>query len=134
MQAYYFYNIVTREATWRNPRVPPATKEEAEAVDKQIAEYEERGYFDTATGIWKMYDTAPEAAPMPFEVLATTSHKRRDVGHEYFDVDLAANQHDGRSLRAERQKQKLSKKQVENFRKIRKERKEKHRREWLMKD
>ncbi|KAI9803917.1 MAG: hypothetical protein M1825_001797 [Sarcosagium campestre] len=49
----------------------------------------------------------------------------------YFDVDAAANNHEGRSLKAERQGKKLSRKEVKQFREKRKERKEERRRAWL---
>lgn len=50
----------------------------------------------------------------------------------YFDVDAAANSHDGRSLKAERQMKKLSKKELKAFREKRKEKKEQKRRAWYV--
>lgn len=49
----------------------------------------------------------------------------------YFDVDAAANSHDGRSLKAERQTKKLSKRELKEFKAKRKEKKEMKRRAWL---
>ncbi|KAF2462767.1 uncharacterized protein BDR25DRAFT_308146 [Lindgomyces ingoldianus] len=49
----------------------------------------------------------------------------------FFDVDAAANAHDGRSLKAERQNKKLSKQEVKAFREKRREKKEEKRRAWL---
>ncbi|KAI9802315.1 MAG: hypothetical protein M1833_001821 [Piccolia ochrophora] len=49
----------------------------------------------------------------------------------FFDVDAAANAHEGRSLKKERQGQKLSRKEVKQFREKRKERREERRRAWL---
>lgn len=43
----------------------------------------------------------------------------------YFDADAAANAHEGRSLREERQKQALSKKQVAEFKQKKADRKKK---------
>jgi hypothetical protein len=49
----------------------------------------------------------------------------------FFDVEAAANSHDGRSLKAERQGKKLSKKEVKAFKEKRKSKKEEKRRAWL---
>ena len=49
----------------------------------------------------------------------------------YFDVDAAANNHEGRSLKAERQTKKLSKKELKQFKEKRKKRKEEKRKAWL---
>lgn len=50
----------------------------------------------------------------------------------FFDVDAAANSHDGRSLKAERQNQKLTKEQVKAYNEKRRSKKEAKRRAWLM--
>ncbi|KKA26848.1 hypothetical protein TD95_002437 [Thielaviopsis punctulata] len=52
--------------------------------------------------------------------------------NSYFDVDAAANAHNGRSLKAERQGKKLSKSELKQFKEKRKARKEVKRRAWLM--
>ncbi|KAH6897189.1 hypothetical protein B0T10DRAFT_476207 [Thelonectria olida] len=49
----------------------------------------------------------------------------------YFDVDAAANSHDGRSLKAERSGKKPSKAEVKAFKEKRRARKEEKRRAWL---
>ena len=49
----------------------------------------------------------------------------------YFDVDAAANNHDGKSLKAERSGKKLTKKELKAFREKRRERKEEKRKAWL---
>jgi hypothetical protein len=49
----------------------------------------------------------------------------------YFDVDAAANQHDGRSLKAERAAKKLTKAEVQAYREKRRAKKEEKRRAWL---
>jgi hypothetical protein len=49
----------------------------------------------------------------------------------FFDVDAAANSHDGRSLRAERSARKLTKKELKMFKEKRREKKEEKRRAWL---
>ena len=49
----------------------------------------------------------------------------------FFDVDAAANRHQGRSLKAERSGKKLSRQELKAFREKRKEKKEEKRRAWL---
>ena len=49
----------------------------------------------------------------------------------FFDVDAAANSHDGRSLKAERSNKKPSKSEVKAFKEKRRARKEEKRRAWL---
>ena len=49
----------------------------------------------------------------------------------FFDVDTAANAHDGRSLRAERQQRRLTKEELKAFRSKAREKKETKRRAWL---
>jgi len=49
----------------------------------------------------------------------------------YFDVDAAANSHDGKSLKAERQTRKLSKRELKEFKEKRRVRKEEKRKAWL---
>lgn len=59
-------------------------------------------------------------------------NKSKRQMNAFFDVDAAANSHDGRSLKEERVNQKLSKKEVKAFNDKRRERKEKKRRAFLM--
>jgi hypothetical protein len=49
----------------------------------------------------------------------------------FFDVDAAANSHDGRSLKAERRGKALSKKELKAYKDRRREKKEEKRRAWL---
>ena len=49
----------------------------------------------------------------------------------FFNVDLAANSHEGKSLKAERQSKKLSRKEVREYQARRREKKEEKRRAWL---
>ncbi|CAI9628450.1 ww domain-containing protein [Alternaria burnsii] len=58
-------------------------------------------------------------------------NKSRRQMNAFFDVDAAANSHDGRSLKAERRAQPLSKKQLKEFNEKRKAAKEAKRRAWL---
>lgn len=57
------------------------------------------------------------------------SHRQMSA---YFDVEAAANAHDGRSLKAERMNKRLSKAEVKAFKEKRRARKEEKRRAWLM--
>lgn len=59
---------------------------------------------------------------------AAKSHRQMNA---FFDVDAAANAHDGRSLKAERSGKKISKSELKQFKEKRKARKEEKRRAWL---
>lgn len=50
----------------------------------------------------------------------------------FFDVNAAANSHNGRSLKAERRAKPLTKQQIKEYNQRRKEKKEQKRREWLL--
>ncbi|KAA8912428.1 hypothetical protein FN846DRAFT_933065 [Sphaerosporella brunnea] len=58
-------------------------------------------------------------------------NKSRRQMEFYFDVDAAANSHDGKSLKAERQTRKLSKKELKAFKEKRRAKKEEKRKAWL---
>ena len=49
----------------------------------------------------------------------------------FFDVDAAANTHDGRSLKAERRGKTLNKKELKAYKDKRRDKKEEKRRAWL---
>lgn len=68
--------------------------------------YSATGRFNRFTGKWQA-NKAPED-------YSDESKSKRQMNF-YFDVEAAANSHDGKSLRAERQKQKLSKKEVKAY-------------------
>ncbi|KAF2280017.1 uncharacterized protein EI97DRAFT_410930 [Westerdykella ornata] len=57
--------------------------------------------------------------------------KSRRQMSAFFDVDAAANSHDGRSLKAERRGKTLSKKELKAYKEKRREKKEEKRRAWL---
>ncbi|KAL2220197.1 WW domain protein [Thermoascus aurantiacus ATCC 26904] len=79
--------------------------------------------FNRFTGKWQPMSLTPERY--------SAENKARRQLHAYFDVDAAANSHDGRSLKAERSARKLSKKELKMFKEKRRERKEEKRRAWL---
>ena len=58
-------------------------------------------------------------------------NKSKRQMNAFFDVDAAANSHDGRSLKAERSSKKLSKTELKQFKEKRKQKKEEKRRAWL---
>ncbi|KAI6248781.1 hypothetical protein HI914_02549 [Erysiphe necator] len=69
----------------------------------------------------------PEITPENFN----DENKSKRQMNAYFDVDAAANSHDGRSLKAERSGKKLSKTELKQFKEKRKMKKEERRRAWL---
>ncbi|OJJ06969.1 hypothetical protein ASPVEDRAFT_46350 [Aspergillus versicolor CBS 583.65] len=87
------------------------------------ANYEAVGAFNRFTGRWQGESHNPEHH--------NDENKSRRQMYAYFDVDAAANSHDGRSLRAERSAKKLSKKELKMFKDKRREKKEEKRRAWL---
>jgi WW domain len=100
--------------------------EEREREDAAAAaggEYGATGTFNRFTGRW-------QAATITPENFNDESKSRRQMS-AFFDVDAAANSHDGRSLKAERQNKKFSRKEIKAFKEKRRERKEEKRRAWL---
>ncbi|KAL2010483.1 hypothetical protein VTN00DRAFT_6290 [Thermoascus crustaceus] len=85
--------------------------------------YTATGTFNRFTGKWQPMSLTPENY--------SEENKARRQLHAFFDVDAAANSHDGRSLKAERSGKKLSKKELKAFKEKRRERKEEKRRAWL---
>lgn len=81
------------------------------------------GHFNRFTGRWQAAEVTPENH--------NDENKSRRQMNAYFDVDAAANSHDGRSLRAERSGKKLSKSELKQFKEKRKAKKEERRRAWL---
>lgn len=85
--------------------------------------YSALGRFNRYTGRWQDPGLTPERF--------NDENKSKRQMSAFFDVDAAANSHDGRSLKAERQSKKLTKAEVKAFREKRKEKKEEKRRAWL---
>ncbi|KAI1812146.1 hypothetical protein GGS20DRAFT_44341 [Poronia punctata] len=81
------------------------------------------GTFNRFTGKWQGSELNPERH--------TDEAKSRRQMNAYFDVDAAANAHDGRSLKAERSGKKPSKNELKYFKEKRRARKEEKRRAWL---
>lgn len=85
--------------------------------------YTQTGTFNRFTGRFQAGNLAPEQH--------NDENKSKRQLNAYFDVDAAANTHDGRSLKAERQNKKLSKKELQAFKSKAAKRKEEKRRAWL---
>jgi hypothetical protein len=85
--------------------------------------YAATGSFNRFTGKWQRSELNPEK-------FSDENKSGRQMG-AFFDVDAAANVHDGRSLKAERQSKKFSKKEIKAFKEKRREKKEEKRRAWL---
>ncbi|KAF3941123.1 hypothetical protein ABW19_dt0209239 [Dactylella cylindrospora] len=150
--AYYFYNHHSGETTWTNPRVPPSDAEQPVSdAPKHYTGYDPsiHGDYDPTAP----YAQRPERTPSPtidpyaaqaafnrftgrFQIGSGTDkfneeNRARRQMEIFFDVDAAANCHDGRSLKAERQAKKLTKKEVKAFREKTRLKKEEKKRAWL---
>lgn len=92
-------------------------------VDSAV-QYAAVGAFNRFTGRWQNTDLLN---PENFN----DENKSRRQMNAFFDVDAAANSHDGRSLKAERSGKKVSKNELKQFKEKRKAKKEEKRRAWL---
>ncbi|KAI1191657.1 hypothetical protein F5B17DRAFT_381621 [Nemania serpens] len=81
------------------------------------------GSFNRFTGRWQGDDQNPDRH--------TDEAKSRRQMNAFFDVDAAANAHDGRSLKAERSGKKPTKTELKHFKEKRRAKKEEKRRAWL---
>lgn len=80
--------------------------------------------FNRFTGRFQNADLTPENF--------NDENKSRRQMNAFFDVDAAANRHDGRSLKEERSGKKLSKAELKRHKEKRKAKKEEKRRAWLL--
>ncbi|KAJ9661554.1 hypothetical protein H2198_001934 [Neophaeococcomyces mojaviensis] len=87
------------------------------------AAYAATATFNRFTGKWQGADINPEKF--------SDENKSKRQMNAFFDVDAAANAHDGKSLKAERSNKKLSRTELKAFREKRREKKEEKRRAWL---
>lgn len=109
-------------AWYAQPPASDPTEPTMAAVNPADA-YAATGYFNRFTNRWQ----APEINPE----LHNDENKSKRQMNAFFDVDAAANSHDGRSLKAERSGKKLSKSELKQFKEKRKAKKEEKRRAWL---
>lgn len=103
-----------------------ATEQEAEeagAGTGAVDPYATTAQFNRFTGQFQSEDMGPGRH--------TDDAKSRRQMNAFFDVDAAANAHDGRSLKAERSNKKPSKSELKQFKEKRRVRKEEKRRAWL---
>lgn len=89
------------------------------AAAAQAADYAAVGAFNRFSGGFQGADKSTERH--------NDFNKSTRQMNAFFDVDAAANVHDGRSLKEERRAQKLSKKEIQELSKKRREKKEKKR-------
>ncbi|KAF8541607.1 hypothetical protein BDD12DRAFT_731797 [Trichophaea hybrida] len=164
--SYYFYNTITGETTWTNPRVPEATADlnvpatasnESTSPESATPQYDPLQYNPAIHGDYDPtapYAQVQEPVDDAAQYTATAAfnrftgkfqpsssrqvpeahndeNKSRRQMEFYFDVDAAANSHDGKSLKAERQTKKLTKKELKQFKEKRRARKEEKRKAWL---
>ncbi|TLS29294.1 hypothetical protein PpBr36_00490 [Pyricularia pennisetigena] len=87
------------------------------------AVYASGAQFNRLTGQYQRPGVGPENH--------SDDAKSRRQMNAFFDVDAAANSHDGRSLKAERAGKRLTKGELKHFKEKRKARKEEKRRAWL---
>jgi hypothetical protein len=104
---------------------PAASEKPAETgqADPNTA-YAATAAFNRFTGRFQASEITPE--------LHNDENKSKRQMNAFFDVDAAANTHDGRSLKAERSGKKLTKTELKQFKEKRKAKKEEKRRAWLL--
>ena len=102
---------------------PAETPAETATAPDPAAIYAATGAFNRFTGKWQTADVNPENY--------NDENKSKRQMNAFFDVDAAANSHDGRSLKAERSGKKVSKQELKQFKEKRKAKKEEKRRAWL---
>ncbi|KAI0480413.1 hypothetical protein GGR56DRAFT_272445 [Xylariaceae sp. FL0804] len=107
---------------WYAQNSGEAAESEGAPTDAAAA-YAAMGNFNRFTGQWQASDQNPDRH--------NDESKSRRQMNAFFDVDAAANLHDGRSLKAERSGKKPSKSELKHFKEKRKARKEEKRRAWL---
>lgn len=86
-------------------------------------QYAATAAFNRFTGRFQNSELTPENF--------NDENKSKRQMNAFFDVDAAANNHEGKSLKAERSGKKLSKTELKNFKEKRKAKKEEKRRAWL---
>ncbi|KAK9480054.1 hypothetical protein V1514DRAFT_341156 [Lipomyces japonicus] len=157
---YVFYNPATKQKRDSDPHAVIVRQDQSAAnllasydpklpqpIRSSSTSYAARGFFNRFTGKWQSaaddgnvdlgqidFDKPPGEI-LPFTGFSDSQKSGRQMS-AYFDVNDPANQHNGRSLKAERQQQqqRISKKQIEQFKRQKQERKERNKRAWLLTD
>jgi hypothetical protein len=101
-----------------------ATTATAATLANPSQDYTTAAHFNRFTGKFQDASVNPDNH--------NDANKSRRQMTAFFDVDAAANSHDGRSLKAERRGKNLSKKELKAFKDKRREKKEEKRRAWLL--
>ncbi|KAK5950086.1 hypothetical protein OHC33_008801 [Knufia fluminis] len=104
------------------PQAEEVYGEQTQTVDPAAA-YAATGAFNRFTGKWQRADIGPERF--------NDENKSKRQMEAFFNVDAAANSHDGKSLKAERSGKKISKSELKAYREKRREKKEEKKRAWL---
>ncbi|KAL2877720.1 hypothetical protein SGCOL_007059 [Colletotrichum sp. CLE4] len=99
------------------------TTQNASSAAANAGEYGAMAQFNRFTGQFQALDDGPDRH--------TDEAKSRRQMNAFFDVDAAANSHNGRSLKAERSGKKPSKSELKQFKEKRRAKKEEKRRAWL---
>jgi hypothetical protein len=102
---------------------PAAVEQPPLPATDPAAEYTASANFNRFTGRFQAADITPENF--------NDENKSKRQMNAFFDVDAAANSHNGRSLKEERSGKKLSKQELKQFKEKRKAKKEEKRRAWL---
>ncbi|RFU31544.1 hypothetical protein B7463_g4839, partial [Scytalidium lignicola] len=102
---------------------PAVTEEPSTVATGPSDPYAATAAFNRFTGRFQAADITPDNF--------NDENKSRRQMNAFFDVDAAANSHDGRSLKAERSGKKLTKAELKQFKEKRKAKKEERRRAWL---
>jgi hypothetical protein len=111
-----------------DPTAPYA--QEAQATEDGGANATDPGALYAATGAFNRFTGKWQAASLTPENFNDENKSKRQMS-AFFDVDAAANSHNGKSLKAERSGKKLTKQELKAFKEKRKEKKEERRRAWL---
>lgn len=111
-----------------DPTAPYA--QEAQEVDALAAQPVDPAAAYAATGAFNRFTGKWQAASLTPENFNDENKSKRQMS-AFFDVDAAANSHNGKSLKAERSGKKLTKQELKAFKEKRKEKKEEKRRAWL---
>ncbi len=114
-----------------DPAAPYAREQQSSLEDENgqatgadpEAIYTATGVFNRFTGKWQPHNINPDNH--------NDENKSKRQMSAFFDVDAAANSHNGKSLKAERSGKKLTKQELKAFKEKRKEKKEEKRRAWL---
>ena len=109
---------------WYAQEPVTAAEEQTQASKDPAEAYGATAAFNRFTGRFQNQDLTPENF--------NDENKSKRQMNAFFDVDSAANSHDGRSLKEERSGKKLSKAELKWHKEKRKARKEEKRRAWLL--